>query len=121
MKPTVLAILRQASIEAGVSCETLLARNNDPCVSRVRFAVMKTARDFGYSKRQIARRLMRDQSTIWYGAKRAAQIASTDAGFRSLLRRIRLDADRCACPECVDLDAMPLQGIEHTFQIRLPL
>lgn len=89
MRPTVLCLVDRVALETGLHRDTIVSDRRDRTAAWARFAVMKVARDLGYSRQQVARRLMRDGSTVLHGARRAEEIAATNTDFRMLLEKIR--------------------------------
>jgi chromosomal replication initiator protein len=84
------AVVRRASMRAGVTVEQLRGAQRDRETARTRWAAMIVLREGGMSTPQIGRTFGdRDHTTVLHGLREGAALAARDANFAGLVRTLR--------------------------------
>jgi chromosomal replication initiator protein len=84
------AVVRRASMRAGVTVEQLRGAQRDRRTARARWAAMIVLREGGMSTPQIGRTFGdRDHSTVLHGLREGAALAASDANFAGMVRTLR--------------------------------
>lgn len=84
------ALIRRAAIVYKVASAELLGPKRDDHLARIRFAIIKVAREEGeLSFPRLGRDMSRDPTSVWHGYNRANELYAEDAEFALMVDKLR--------------------------------